>query len=365
MTFRQALFSFKGRMSRSDYWLKGATVLIPLSLFNNYLVYGVETRTALTVAMVIGILSLWPGLALLIKRLHDRDHSGWYAATLLIPLVNIVFALIIIVEVWFLKGTSGPNRFGEDPTDKAGIANLEAAPTNPLASVRSWSALFDKEKYGVIYLFVVFFALADVAVHLETYLLGILFAYHYPPMPWTYFLIQVLAATATGFILLVVFYLVRREALLPIFGGLTQVLVGICSALLLQQIQTEAAVFGSPFTVQRIFIQFLYGFLLVGALVMFVRRWGVTLKSLVLAAISAGLIFQFVLRVVVHRIFAIEPLFQIFIMSVATGAIYGSMIYAAFYLHFKTRQIEVAPQIDTRDTVDTSGAVNHGDDGAV
>jgi uncharacterized membrane protein YhaH (DUF805 family) len=115
MTIGRALFSFHGRMNRSDYWLKGFLILLPLGILNNVLTFGVATGEARAVALIIGLLSLWPGLALLIKRLHDRNRSGWFAATLLIPIANIVFVIWIIVEVWFLRGTIGPNRFGEDP----------------------------------------------------------------------------------------------------------------------------------------------------------------------------------------------------------------------------------------------------------
>lgn len=115
MTIARALFSFNGRMNRSDYWLKGFLILLPLGILNNVLAFGVATDEARALAIVIGLLSLWPGLALLVKRLHDRNRSGWFAATLLIPLANIVFVIWILVEVWFLRGTIGPNRFGEDP----------------------------------------------------------------------------------------------------------------------------------------------------------------------------------------------------------------------------------------------------------
>jgi len=115
MTLSRALFSFRGRLSRRDYWLKGFLVLLPIGIFNNILAYGVDTDGARVLAMIIGVGSLWPGLALLVKRLHDHNRSGWFAATLLIPLANIVFLLWILAETWFLRGTVGPNRFGEDP----------------------------------------------------------------------------------------------------------------------------------------------------------------------------------------------------------------------------------------------------------
>ncbi len=115
ITIGEALFSFRGRMSRRDYWLKGFLIMFPIGIFNNILAYGVGSEGALVVSMIIGIASMWPGLAIVVKRLHDRNRSGWFVATALIPIANIVFSIWILIEVWFLKGTSGPNRFGNDP----------------------------------------------------------------------------------------------------------------------------------------------------------------------------------------------------------------------------------------------------------
>ena len=115
MTLGQALFSFKGRMCRSDYWLKGYLPLLAVGIFSNVLFYGARTDVGRVTAIIIGIIMWWPGLALSVKRLHDRNRSGWFLATMLIPLANIVFAIWILIEVWFLRGTVGPNRFGDDP----------------------------------------------------------------------------------------------------------------------------------------------------------------------------------------------------------------------------------------------------------
>jgi uncharacterized membrane protein YhaH (DUF805 family) len=86
-----------------------------------------------TIAMPLFV---WVGLATSIKRLHDRNKSGWwmvpffvvpglhdqfadrlgnsYAADLF-GIVAGVLALWGSVEMLFPKGTRGPNRFGPDP----------------------------------------------------------------------------------------------------------------------------------------------------------------------------------------------------------------------------------------------------------
>jgi hypothetical protein len=68
------------------------------------------------VALVISAITVWPGLAIPVKRWHDRDRSLRWRLTLLIPFLGISFLFwMVIIGVWFLKGTDGANRFGQDP----------------------------------------------------------------------------------------------------------------------------------------------------------------------------------------------------------------------------------------------------------
>lgn len=77
------------------------------------------------VAMALAVLGgLWflfaiiPGIAVAVRRLHDRDMSGWWylgvIVASIIPLINIVASIGFLV-LMFLPGTNGPNRFGPDP----------------------------------------------------------------------------------------------------------------------------------------------------------------------------------------------------------------------------------------------------------
>lgn len=115
MNISQALFSFQGRMRRFDYWLKGFPVLLLAGMINAGIVsVGVHGMFA-WLSMLVGIICIWISLAILVKRLHDRNRSGWLVITLFIPLVNIMTVIWILIEVWFLKGTTGNNRYGNDP----------------------------------------------------------------------------------------------------------------------------------------------------------------------------------------------------------------------------------------------------------
>jgi Protein of unknown function (DUF805) len=69
-------------------------------------------------------ITLLPGIAVSIRRLHDLDRTGWWILLALIPLIGWIILLI-----WYIsKGTDGPNRFGPDP-----LATL-AIPAAPRAA---------------------------------------------------------------------------------------------------------------------------------------------------------------------------------------------------------------------------------------
>ena len=58
--------------------------------------------------------SLFVGLAVTVKRLHDINRSGVHTLIALIPIIGLVYLLIVC---GFLKGTDGENAYGP-PVDK-------------------------------------------------------------------------------------------------------------------------------------------------------------------------------------------------------------------------------------------------------
>ena len=67
---------------------------------------------------MIALAILYPSLAVAAKRFHDRDKSGWWILILFIPIIGFIWYL---VELGFLPGTPGPNRFGPDPLGTAAL----------------------------------------------------------------------------------------------------------------------------------------------------------------------------------------------------------------------------------------------------
>ena len=119
------LFSAKGRMSRTPF-LALAAVLLGITLIYESVV-GV-TLHWLTGWFVYPAL-LFCGACVLSKRLHDRGHSGWFAALILAALAAVwpqpvgffdfLFALVVIwavVELGVMGGEQGTNRFGAHPS---------------------------------------------------------------------------------------------------------------------------------------------------------------------------------------------------------------------------------------------------------
>jgi uncharacterized membrane protein YhaH (DUF805 family) len=124
----QLLFSFNGRIRRLNYWL-GAIgagiaygVLAALCLMLGMILNRAEGGPGMIgwlLYTVVLLFAVWTGLALQIKRWHDRDKSWVWIFISFIPLVGAIW---VLVECGFLDGTQGPNRFGPSPKGITGPA---------------------------------------------------------------------------------------------------------------------------------------------------------------------------------------------------------------------------------------------------
>ena len=140
------LFGFSGRIGRAQCWF-ASIVIGAVSLATFVLAAmagGLESIAGLAAIAVVYIGSYFCLIAVGCKRLHDRDKSGWWL--LLFYLVPSALYLAIgaiqmdeepqvgtlaflaaagtaalaigiwyFVEVYCLRGSAGPNRFGPDP----------------------------------------------------------------------------------------------------------------------------------------------------------------------------------------------------------------------------------------------------------
>lgn len=104
-------FSLRGRVSRRDFWLYGVLALIGLAVLAHALL-GIARVSAPSADLIVNGLLLWPALAVSVKRWHDRNKTGWWVLLNAVPVIGWLWALI---DNGFVRGTAGPNRFGDDP----------------------------------------------------------------------------------------------------------------------------------------------------------------------------------------------------------------------------------------------------------
>ena len=124
MSWREYLFSFQGRVTRSKFWLLNilAVLVIGVVTFAIIALAGLvspQSGDSLSPAQIISfiiagaafLLIIWISIAVGVKRCHDRIKSGWW---LLVGLIPYIGGLWQFVELGCLRGTRGRNRFGPD-----------------------------------------------------------------------------------------------------------------------------------------------------------------------------------------------------------------------------------------------------------
>ncbi len=112
-------FSLEGRITRFSWWMMTLIVSLlswGLTLAVGYLPAGWDLGAGLGIGDVLVLLwsipALWIHVAVQVKRWHDLDMSGYWVFFNLVPCVGIGWT---IVQLGFVRGTIGPNRFGDRP----------------------------------------------------------------------------------------------------------------------------------------------------------------------------------------------------------------------------------------------------------
>jgi len=147
----ELLIRLEGRISRAPYWIGWLIILAGEIALR--LVFGIPFIPAPADAFavrgssfLIDVVLLYPSIVVMVKRLHDRDHSGWVIGWLIVPSVvlmltnllgmsgdpehaGVVESLLVIatgviwlafmIELGFRPGTPGENQYGPDPLGRA------------------------------------------------------------------------------------------------------------------------------------------------------------------------------------------------------------------------------------------------------
>lgn len=131
---------FTGRSRRKEYWMFALLMTLVYAVLGGVMFADLmpligtgATPGSLTAAsfstgfwisaVLVGVFTLAiivPGIAVTVRRLHDRDMSGWWYLGVVIlgqiPYIGTLISLGFLV-LMCLPGTPGANRFGDDPKD--------------------------------------------------------------------------------------------------------------------------------------------------------------------------------------------------------------------------------------------------------
>ena len=147
MDWGHLFFKFDGRVNRAKFWI---AVLIFAAINVVLAIVGyVMDQSVVFQALnsMLGIVILIASIAVGVKRLHDRNKSGWYLLLFyLVPSILVVIGVLIgafmedsaiiatvlgllafaigvwaFVEMGCLRGTIGVNQYGPDPIAPATI----------------------------------------------------------------------------------------------------------------------------------------------------------------------------------------------------------------------------------------------------
>jgi uncharacterized membrane protein YhaH (DUF805 family) len=145
MDWGHLFFTFDGRSSRARFWIAGlifAVVYAVMTIIDYVTDQSVVFQALNGMCIIVIVIA---SIAVGVKRLHDRNKSGWYlllfyfvpctlaALSVLIGafvedssiiatvLALLAFALVVwaFIEMGCLRGTIGVNQYGPDPVAPA------------------------------------------------------------------------------------------------------------------------------------------------------------------------------------------------------------------------------------------------------
>lgn len=107
--------TFSGRARRKEYWMFMLfNILIQIALYIPTAIF-ISIQETVIIGGIFALLytiyafaMLIPSLAVIVRRLHDQDKSGWWYFVALIPFIGGIWFLVLMC----LEGTSGDNQYG-------------------------------------------------------------------------------------------------------------------------------------------------------------------------------------------------------------------------------------------------------------
>lgn len=133
MTAIAFFLGFSGRISRSQWWFGALITLVAIGLMLAIALWSGFPLLAIPLILFVFIATY----ALTVKRLHDRNRSGWWSLVFIfipgvmdrwsdrltedsalwwvIVLTGSGLAIWGLIELGFRRGTDGDNDYGPDP----------------------------------------------------------------------------------------------------------------------------------------------------------------------------------------------------------------------------------------------------------
>ena len=147
---------FSGRSRRLEYWMFSLMQAIVYALLLGWTIFSVGLSADRMPPIIIVLIGWWlvmlvPTLALTVRRFHDQELSGWFLLFYLLPWIGG----IVIFVFMCLPGTSGGNRYGDDPKAEESLASGSSSfetgrPSKPLVQILNISG-FDGRGHVIRY----------------------------------------------------------------------------------------------------------------------------------------------------------------------------------------------------------------------
>jgi uncharacterized membrane protein YhaH (DUF805 family) len=102
---------FSGRASRKEYWmfqLLNVLIVFVLGVMDG--MTGFRSMGLSALLLVYCLATVLPGLAVLVRRLHDINRSGWWVLVSLVPFGGLVLLIFACLD-----SDPGPNQYGPNP----------------------------------------------------------------------------------------------------------------------------------------------------------------------------------------------------------------------------------------------------------
>jgi uncharacterized membrane protein YhaH (DUF805 family) len=107
-------FVFSGRAGRKEYWmfvLFNIIFAVVAAILDNVLGITIKDVGYGPIYLLYALATFIPGLAVLVRRLHDTGRSGWWFFIAFVPCIGGIWLLVLAATA----GDVGANEYGAEP----------------------------------------------------------------------------------------------------------------------------------------------------------------------------------------------------------------------------------------------------------